>query len=190
LTVPRYYTPTGRSIQRSYKNGNKDYYDEYFLRIQNGELLDPVKLEVADYLKFTTPKGKVMYAGGGIMPVVFVTLDLSMHNETLTFLDRRRFISNFVFEELEKDRHAYDTISRNDFINNFKFSDDMVLEFQNYLNEKTKANITFVAYNEEVKQYIKATLADQLYGNGAFEEVINQTDIMIEEVLDLSNKDD
>ncbi|HLV38850.1 S41 family peptidase [Xanthomarina sp.] len=190
LTVSRYYTPTGRSIQRSYKNGNKDYYDEYFSRIQSGELLDPEKIEVADSLKFTTPKGKVVYGGGGIIPDVFVPLDLSMHNETLTFLDRRGFISNFVFEELEKDRHAYDTISRNDFINNFKFSDDMVLEFQNYLNEKTKANITFVAYNEEVKQYIKATLADQLYGNGAFEEVINQTDIMIEEVLDLSNKDD
>ncbi|HLV13539.1 MAG TPA: S41 family peptidase [Xanthomarina sp.] len=189
LTVSRYYTPTGRSIQRSYKNGNGDYYDEYFSRIQSGELLDPEKIEVADSLKFTTPKGKVVYGGGGIIPDVFVPLDLSMQNETLTFLDRRGFISNFVFEELEKDRHAYDAIPRNEFINEFEFNDDIVLEFQNYLNEKTKANITFVAYNEEVKQYIKATLADQLYGNGAFEEVLNQSDIMIDKVIALSNKD-
>ena len=190
LTVSRYYTPTGRSIQRSYQNGNSDYYDDYFERLQSGELLDPEKIEVADSLKFTTPKGKVVYGGGGIIPDVFVPLDLSMQNETLTFLDRRGFISNFVFEELEKDRHAYDSISRDEFITYFQFDDDMVLQFQDYLNEKTKANITFVAYNEEVKQYIKATLADQLFGNGAFEEVINQSDIMIEEVIALSNRED
>ncbi|PWK20805.1 S41 family peptidase [Xanthomarina spongicola] len=190
LTVSRYYTPTGRSIQRSYENGNRDYYDEYFDRLNSGELLDPEKIEVADSLKFTTPNGKVVYGGGGIIPDVFVPLDMSMQNETLTFLDRRGFISNFVFELLEKDRHAYDNISRKEFIMSFQFNDDMVLDFQNYLNEKTKANITFVAYNEEVKQYIKATLADQLYGNGAFEEVINQKDIMIEEVITLSNRVD
>lgn len=188
LTVSRYYTPTGRSIQRSYKNGNRDYYDEYFDRLNSGELLDPEKIEVADSLKFKTPKGKVVYGGGGIIPDVFVPIDMSMQNETLTFLERRGFISNFVFEMLEKDRHAYDDISRNEFINDFQFSDDMVLYFQNYLNERTKANITFVAYNQEVKLYIKATLADQLYGNGAFEEVINQKDIMIEEVIQLSNE--
>src|SRR5690606_41068425 len=90
LTVSRYYTPTGRSIQRSYQNGNSDYYDDYFERLQSGELLDPEKIEVADSLKFTTPKGKVVYGGGGIIPDVFVPLDLSMQNETLTFLDRRR----------------------------------------------------------------------------------------------------
>lgn len=190
LTVSRYYTPTGRSIQRSYENGNRDYYDEYFERMKSGELLDPEKIEVADSLKFKTPNGKVVYGGGGIIPDVFVPLDMSMQNETLTFLDRRGFISNFVFELLEKDRHAYDGISRKEFIKDFHFNDDMVLDFQNYLNEKTKANITFVAYNEEVKQYIKATLADQLFGNGAFEEVINQTDIMIEEVITLSNGED
>ncbi|TYA52409.1 S41 family peptidase [Formosa maritima] len=190
LTVSRYYTPTGRSIQRSYENGNRDYYDEYFDRLNRGELLDPEKIEVADSLKFTTPKGKVVYGGGGIIPDVFVPLDTSMQNETLTFLDRRGFISNFVFELLEKDRHAFDGISRKEFINDFQFNDDMVLDFQNYLNEKTKANITFVAYNEEVKQYIKATLADQLFGNGAFEEVINQTDIMIDEVITLSHRED
>lgn len=190
LTVSRYYTPTGRSIQRSYKNGNKDYYDEYFERLQRGELLDPDKIEVADSLKFTTPKGKVVYGGGGIIPDVFVPLDLSMENETLTFLDRRGFISNFVFEILEKDRHAYDKISRNEFIKYFQFDNAIVWEFQDYLNKKTKANITFVAYNEEVKQYIKASLADQLFGNGAFEEVINQSDAMIKELIGLSEKGD
>lgn len=186
LTVSRYYTPTGRSIQRSYKNGNKDYYDEYYHRIESGELLDENEMQVADSLKFTTPKGKVVYGGGGIIPDVFVPLDTSMQNETIMFLIRRGFISNFVFEYLDQDRHVYDNISREQFINDFELNDNIVLKFQDYLNEKTEANLTFVAYNEEIKHYIKATLADQLYGNGAFEEVINLNDIVIDEVIQLS----
>ncbi|GAA4972562.1 S41 family peptidase [Algibacter aquimarinus] len=188
LTVSRYYTPTGRSIQRPYKNGNKDYYDEYFERLDSGELLDPEKIQVADSLKFTTPKGKVVYGGGGIIPDVFVPIDNSMHNETLNFLQRRGFISYFVFEELEKDRHLYDGISKRDFIDSFEINDDLVFAFQDYLNVRTDSKITFVAYHDEVKQYLKATLADQLYGGGSFEEIFNQRDIMIDEVIKLSDE--
>ncbi|MEC3905927.1 S41 family peptidase [Tamlana sp. 2201CG12-4] len=188
LTVSRYYTPTGRSIQRPYGNGNKDYYDEYFERLDSGELLDPEKIKVDDSLKFTTPGGKVVYGGGGIIPDVFVPIDSSMQNETLSFLERRGFFGNFVFEELERDRHAYDGISRRDFIDTFEVGDDLVFAFQDYLNLRSDSKVTFVAYHDEVKQYIKATLADQLFGGGAFEEVYNQRDIMIDEVIKLSDE--
>ncbi|WP_136482095.1 S41 family peptidase [Cognatitamlana onchidii] len=186
LTVSRYYTPTGRSIQRPYNNGNNDYYDEVFDRLESGELLDPEKIKVDDSLKFTTPGGKTVYGGGGIIPDVFVPLDSSMQNETLSFLQRRGYFGNFVFEELEKDRHAYDGISREDFISDFEIGEDLVYAFQDYLNLRSDSKVTFVAYHDEVKQYIKATLADQLYGAGAFEEVYNQRDIMIDEVIKLS----
>ncbi|WP_372756987.1 S41 family peptidase [Mariniflexile sp.] len=187
LTVSRYYTPTGRSIQRPYKNGHKDYYDEYFERLDSGELLDPEKIQVADSLKYKTPKGKIVYGGGGIIPDVFVPIDSGMFNETLTFLQRRGFIGYFVFETLEKDRKLYNGITRKDFIDSFEVSEKMVYEFQDYLNLRTESKITFVAYHQEIKQYLKATLADQLFGNGAFEEVFNHHDIMIEEVIELSN---
>jgi len=187
LTVSRYYTPTGRSIQRPYNTGNKDYYDEYFERLDSGELLDSENIKVDDSLKFTTPKGKIVYGGGGIIPDVFVPIDNSMQNETLSFLLRRGFFGNFVFEELEKDRHLYDNTSRQDFIDAYEVEDDLVFAFQDYLNLRTDSKITFVAYHEEVKQYIKATLADQLFGAGAFEEVYNQRDIMIDEVIKLSD---
>ncbi|HMC00138.1 MAG TPA: S41 family peptidase [Flavobacteriaceae bacterium] len=188
LTVSRYYTPTGRSIQRSYENGNKDYYDDYFDRLENGELLDPDKITVADSLKFKTPKGKIVYGGGGIIPDIFVPLDNSMQNETLTYLNRRGFISYFVFEELEKDRTKYDGLEKQDFIDNFRVDDDFVLAFQDYLNIRTESTITFVAYHEEIKQYIKAALGDQLFGNGTFDEIINQSDLMIEEVIEYSKE--
>lgn len=186
LTVSRYYTPTGRSIQRAYEKGNRDYFDDYYSRIESGELLDPEKIEVADSLKFTTPKGKTVYGGGGIIPDVFVPLDQGMQNETITFLQRRGYINNFAFEELEKDRTVFEDISKEDFIADFEISDQVVQDFQDYLNGRRKTNIVFVAYKQEVKQFIKAALADQLYGNGTYEEVLNQRDNMINEVVNLS----
>jgi carboxyl-terminal processing protease len=186
LTVSRYFTPTGRSIQRSYENGNKDYYDEYFDRLDRGELIDSEKIEVNDSLKFRTPKGKIVYGGGGIIPDVFVPIDTSTKNETLTYLLNRGFISYFVFEELDKDRKVYEGISQQDFIDNFIVSDDVVVRFQDYLNIRSEHNITFVAYYNTVKQYIKATLAEQLFGRDAYEQLINQNDLMIEEVIKLS----
>ncbi|RKE99007.1 S41 family peptidase [Ichthyenterobacterium magnum] len=187
LTVARYYTPTGRSIQRPYANGKNDvYYKDYYKRLSNGELDNPESMEIADSLKFTTPNGKVVYGGGGIIPDIFVPLDTSVQNETLNYIKRRGYVSNFVFEELDKDRTVYDNISKTDFINTFEVSDDVVLRFQKYLNLKERTNITFVAYHDHMKRLIKSALAEQLYGDTAEEQILNSGDIMIEEVIALS----
>ena len=190
LTVSRYYTPTGRSIQRAYENGNRDYFDDYYSRIDSGELLDFDKIEIADSLKFITPKGKIVYGGGGIIPDIFVPLDQGMQNETITFLQRRNYISSFAFEQLEKDRASFQNITKSEFLIDFQVTDQVVEDFQDYLDIKRRTKIVFVAYKEEIKQYIKAAIADQLFGNGAFEEVLNQRDKMVNEVIVLSlNKD-
>lgn len=185
LTVSKYYTPTGRSIQRSYANGNTDYYDDFAYRVNNGELLDPSKIEVADSLKYKTPKGKIVYGGGGIIPDVFVPLDQKMYNETLSFLERKGYFSNFIFEEIEKDRQAYNAIAKQDFFENFQVDDQMVKDFENYLQIKTRSNIVFVAYRDQAKYYLKATIAEQLYGFGAFYKILNKHDTMIDKVKQL-----
>jgi len=186
LTVSRYYTPTGRSIQRPYENGNQDYYDDYFERLESGELQDSEKITVADSLKFITPNGKIVYGGGGIIPDVFVPIDNGIQNETFNYILRRGIMGNFVFEQLEKNRHANDKFSKQEFIDSFEMGDDMVFAFQDYVNMKTASNITFVAYHKEIKLYLKATLADQLYGDGAYEEILNKDDAMVDEVIKLS----
>ncbi|GAA0735849.1 MULTISPECIES: S41 family peptidase [Flavobacteriaceae] len=187
LTVSRYYTPTGRSIQRPYHNGNSDdYYNDYYKRLSSGELSEQENIKVADSLKFTTPNGKVVYGGGGIIPDIFVPLDTSIQNETLNYIRRRGYISNFVFEELDRDRSVYENVTKDDFIKNFEVSDDIVIKFQDYLNLKERTKITFVAYHDAMKQLIKADLADQLYGGNASEQIINEKDEMILEVIKLS----
>ncbi|APY08218.1 peptidase S41 [Winogradskyella sp. J14-2] len=189
LTVSRYYTPTGRSIQRPYTNGdNNSYYNDYYKRLRTGELADEENIKVDDSLKFTTPKGKVVYGGGGIIPDVFVPVDRSFDNETINYLRRRGHFGYFVFEELDKDRTIYQDVTKYDFINNFEVSDDIVIRFQDYVNRKEGTNITFVAYNDEIRRLIKATLARQLFDDNSFEEVLNKEDIMVQEVILLSNE--
>ena len=92
----------------------------------------------------------------------------------------------FVFRELDKDRSVYKDVSKRDFIENFEVSDDIVLRFQDYVNARERTNITFVAYNDVIKLLIKATLAQQLYDDNAYKEIVNKRDIMIDEVILLS----
>ncbi|MDP4224468.1 MAG: S41 family peptidase, partial [Bacteroidota bacterium] len=75
LTIARYYTPTGRSIQKSYKNGLDEYYNDLTARYEHGEFEVSDSIHFADSLRYTTPEGKVVYGGGGIMPDIFVPVD-------------------------------------------------------------------------------------------------------------------
>lgn len=188
LTISRYYTPTGRSIQRSYENGNKAYYHDYYKRVDNGELSNETKIEVADSLKFTTPKGKVVYGGGGIIPDVFVPIDKKMENDRLERIVESGIMDYFVFENLDKDRSAFKDMSKSSFINTYSVTDDEVTEFEAYLELRTGYEFFFSSYKEEMKLYLKATLAEQLFGNEASTQIINSNDIMIEKVLDIVEK--
>ncbi|MDT0558171.1 S41 family peptidase [Ichthyenterobacterium sp. W332] len=187
LTVSRYYTPTGRSIQRPYDNGNKRYYEDYYKRLRSGELSNDENIKVADSLRFVTPQGKVVYGGGGIIPDIFVPLDTSVQNETLSYIEERGYISYFVFEELDKDRDVYQDVSKEDFMKHFEVSDDVVIRFQDYLNFRERTRVSFVAYHDQIKLMIKAALGQQLFGDEAYHQILNSSDDMIEEVL-LLNK--
>jgi len=185
LTVSRYYTPTGRSIQRSYENGNEDYYHEYYKRIDNGELSDANNIEIADSLKFTTPKGKVVYGGGGIIPDVFVPINKKMENGTINRIQASGIMRYFVFEDLDKNRTPFQNMTQEDFVSNYAVADADLDRFTEYLNRRTRYKITFVAYKEEVKLHLKATLAEQLYGTEAHMQVLNSNDAMLEKVKEL-----
>lgn len=186
LTISRYYTPTGRSIQRPYENGSKSYYDDFYERYLNGELDSADSIKIADSLKFTTPKGKVVYGGGGIIPDVFVPLKSTINEEALKSYLRGGFMGQYVFELLDRNRHRYDGLSVKEFITDVAISDDMVQGFQEYSMNRNIA-IEVSAYKEVIKKYLKATIALHLYGSNGFEEIINQGDEMIEKVIELSN---
>ncbi|OKY96912.1 MAG: peptidase [Alistipes sp. 58_9_plus] len=105
LTVARYYTPTGRSIQKPYVNGDEyDYEMDIVRRYRNNEFFSADSIHFADSLRFVTPKGKVVYGGGGIMPDIFIPMDTTdltpyymevsgrniLYRYTLDYADRHR----------------------------------------------------------------------------------------------------
>ncbi|MDX1461421.1 MAG: S41 family peptidase [Marinirhabdus sp.] len=184
LTIARYYTPTGRSIQKPYGDGNDAYYDEYESRYENGELRHADSIKVADSLKYVTPGGKVVYGGGGIVPDVFVPKDTSIASETLAFVSRSGYMGYFVFEFLEKHRTDFENISFEVFERNYEVDTELAEEFIAYAR-LGEARIDLSEYTEDLKKAIKANIAQQLYGSNAFEYIINQGDPMLNKVLEL-----
>ena len=187
LTIARYYTPTGRSIQRPYGNGNDTYYSDYESRYRNGELIHADSIKVADSLKYKTPKGKVVYGGGGIIPDVFVPKDTSVENETLQYVSRSGFMSYFIFEYLEKNRTFFKGMKFDDFRKNFHVDDKLSKEFIAYA-KFNEAQIDLSNYAEELKRTLKANIAQQLFGPNEYEIILNENDPMILKVLELETE--
>jgi len=184
LTIARYYTPTGRSIQRSYENGNNEYYHDYENRYKNGEMESRDSIKIADSLRFVTPKGKVVYGGGGIIPDVFIPKDTSLENETLEYISRSGFASYFVFEFLEKNRNSLNEITRQEFLDTYEIGDDLVHEFFDY-SRMAEAHIGFENHKGQVKNILKANIAQQLFGSNTYEYILNKDDSMLKKVIEL-----
>lgn len=184
LTIARYYTPTGRSIQKPYGNGNDAYYSDYEKRYKNGELLSADSIKVADSLRFVTPKGKVVFGGGGIIPDVFVSKDTSPESETLQFVSRSGFMSYFIFEYLDKNRDLFNDMTFLQFADKFEVDETIVNDFLEY-SRFSEARLDLNNYSEELKKALKANIAQQLYGPNAFEYILNEGDPMLQKVLEL-----
>ena len=104
LTVARYYTPTGRCIQKPYTDDKTTYYNEEYDRYQNGELLNVDSIKLDKTKQYKTPEGKIVYGGGGIMPDVFVPIDTAKANSFLNKVFYVGAINTFAFEYSDKHR--------------------------------------------------------------------------------------
>ena len=187
LTIAKYYTPTGRSIQKPYGEGNDIYYQDYQNRYHSGEMVTQDSIKVVDSLRFITPKGKIVYGGGGIIPDVFVSKDTSLEKETLDYISRSGFASYFVFEYLEQNREDFKGITSEDFMAHYEVNDSLFNNFLNFtgiINEPKE----FKPYQDHLKVILKASIAQQLFGTNAFELILNSDDKMIQKVLKLESE--
>lgn len=183
LTVSRYYTPTGRSIQRSYRNGTQDYYERFVQRYHNGELVSVDSIKVADSLKFTTPGGKVVYGGGGIIPDVFVPIG-SNEEEAIAALDSRGYFSRFAFNHLEADRSLYAAYDADRFYREFEVDDILFDRLMGFLSQ-FRLNLNFYDYEDLLKAHIKGAIADQLFSPNLKARILAPTDSVLRKVIEL-----
>lgn len=183
LTISRYYTPSGRSIQKPYTKGEGEVYSHDFeTRFESGELYAKDKIKIADSLKFKTKKGRIVYGGGGIVPDIFVPLEVKKGEESLAYILNSGVVGHFVFEQLDKNRAIYKGLKFPQFISKIQKDDSYIPKFELYLKD---AGIeTRLESNKAlVQKYITAELARQLFGERDYFSVILKDDTMINEVL-------
>lgn len=182
LTIARYYTPTGRSIQKPYSKGNEAYFKESDTRFQNGELYEKDSIKVSNALKFKTKKGKIVYGGGGIVPDVFVPLEVEHGNESTAYLLQSGVVGYFVFEQLDKNRNAFNGLTFQQFLTKMNETDKYFDSFQKYIFENG-LDLKFGKSKSLVKRYVAAEFARQLYGEKYYYEIVLKEDAMIKAVL-------
>ena len=183
LTVSRYYTPTGRSIQKPYVNkGNHEYFNEFEERYYGGELMNVDSIKVNDTLKYITPKGKIVYGGGGIIPDVFVAIDTTLYFNRV----HNRKLNDFVFDYLDNHRDDFRDLKFNSFLEKFDNNDQI---FNKYL-ESIPAEYREMEIGEtkNVKMYLKALFAQQIFDINAYYKIINENDKIINKVKELNKE--
>ncbi len=177
LTIARYYTPTGRCIQKPY-NDSTNYFDEFSERYMHGELFHSDSIQKIDTLKFKTPKGRIVYGSGGITPEVFVALDTA-NNIVLNSLFGSGVLRDFCFDYFDKNYNQLKKYkSEDDFIAQFKTSEQMLNEILNLAKSK-KLSINNKEWNRaklDIKQRIKSTLGRYLFEDRTAFKVLYPTD--------------
>ncbi len=153
LTVARYYTPTGRSIQKSYTNGEGEAYAEDLLnRYAMGELFVADSIHFVDSLKKVTPKGKVVYGGGGIMPDIFVPVDTVDITRYYIEVSARNIIYNYTTKYADDNREAINAVKSLDELDQLLESDTRLLNnFVTYASSKgVKPNWGEIARSKKI----------------------------------------
>jgi len=170
LTISRYYTPSGRSIQKPYHAGDFDEYaGDISKRASHGEFFHADSIKFADSLKYQTTKGRVVYGGGGIMPDVFVPKDTSMITQYLVELAARDVIREYAHDYYFKNRKTLEKLEYEDFREDFDITDKMLTNMTDLAtsyNIKYK-NDDFQISKEYIKVQIKGLIARSVWGNNS-----------------------
>lgn len=183
LTTARYYTPSGRSIQKPYIKGEGENYNhEFDKRFESGELYEKDKIKIADSLKFKTKKGRIVYGGGGIVPDLFIPLEVVKGEEGVAYLLNTGIVGHFVFEQLDKDRKKYTSLTFDEYLKVAKEDQTLVKKLEKYLLT-TGFDVDLSKSNDFVKKNIIAEFTRQLFGESHYYQVVLKDDAMIKAVL-------
>lgn len=179
LVISKYFTPSGRCIQKPYNKTSKKYNEEILERFETGEIYDESKIKFPDSLKYKTTAGRTVYGGGGILPDVFMPLDTMGRSNYYTDL----FINGVFRQYSLKYADSHPEIKTQyangfEFAKKFQVSEDLLKDFIAYGEEKK------VKFNEKeyqtslklIKMLIKANIGQRLWNDEGFFPVLHQND--------------
>jgi carboxyl-terminal processing protease len=187
LTVARYYTPTGRCIQKSYEGDLEDYHAESYNRYESGELLSADSIQFPDSLKYYTPEGKLVYGGGGIMPDVFVPLDTTGGTPFLYELRYRGILHDFALNYADANRQKLVGEYKNavGFKNKFQVKDNLFNSLIKFAedNEMERNLEQIVASKDLIRRGLKAAISRNLFNDFGYYVIINDYDKTVQKAI-------
>lgn len=192
LTIARYFTPSGRSIQKPYDEGYEAYERDQLDRFEHGEFFSADSIKFNDSLKYQTKKGRTVYGGGGIMPDYFVPLDTTMNSAYVNKLFSSDTSREYLLDYVSKNKGNFTKISVEDYYKNFKVSDAMLNDLVAF-GKKNKVEFDakdFAKSKEYLRILIKAHLGRQLYDDSAFYKVINDINEVYQQAIKLFGEAD
>jgi carboxyl-terminal processing protease len=178
LTVARYYTPVGRSIQRSYSNGQLAYFDEISSRYHNGGMVSADSVKNDTTKLFASKAGKKIYGGGGISPDYFVASDTSRLDPLTAKLFVKGLLSDFGYLYYMKNRGLSNTYKTStQFSRDFRLSENDWMYFQQ-LAAKDSLDVSRLPAVEKnyLMKALKSSVARQLFRTEGYVEVMNADD--------------
>ncbi|MDB5256649.1 MAG: ctpA [Chitinophagaceae bacterium] len=179
LTISRYYTPSGRSIQKHYDSKHSDEYNtELLKRYEKGEYFHADSIKFDDSLKYKTTKGRVVYGGGGIMPDYFVPRDTSAYTRYLSDLFNQNVIREYTLNYYSNNKAKLSKMEFADYKKNFQITESMMTELK-ALAAKSGVKHNEKEYNiskEYIKNNVKAYIARSAWGAKGFYPIYNETD--------------
>jgi carboxyl-terminal processing protease len=190
LTTAHYYTPSGRCIQKSYKDGVEEYKTDYQKRLENGEMFHADSISFPDSLKFRTlANGRTVYGGGGIMPDIFIPLDTSKLYGYYNRLQRNNIINNYALDYIDANRSKltkqFPTFTK--FNDSFQVTKEMIESVvkagEKEKIEREQKSIDFAI--PVFKKEIKALIARNLFAGNDFFQIYNEDDPALLKALEL-----
>ena len=189
LTIARYYTPTGRSIQKPYEGGYEDYEKELSVRYKKGELNSIDSVHFPDSLKYTTPGGRTVYGGGGIMPDIFVPLDTVGISPFYTEVNGKGLIVQYAYDYLDSNRkmimEKYPELEI--YKERFTIHDATYRDFIRYAlkNGATRDEKGELYSSSLIRTQLKALIARQIWKNQGFYPVIHDIDFTLKKAEEI-----
>jgi carboxyl-terminal processing protease len=187
LTIARYYTPTGRSIQKPYENGLDDYLNELHDRFDRGEFVYADSIRFADSLKYITPAGKTVYGGGGIMPDIFVPMDTTFHADYYKQAVSRGLLGRFAFRYADNNREKLRGFKNHHEIVKYLDQQDLLGQFINFAEENglKESNEEIILSQDVILISTKALIARFIIDNEGYYPIIHQIDPMVQKSLEI-----
>ncbi len=186
LTISRYYTPSGRSIQKPY--GDMDAYDKDIVkRYKHGEFFHADSIHFNDSLKYHTLNGRTVYGGGGIMPDYFVPLDTANSSRYFNDLFAANAVREFAFNYAEENKSTLEKMGFEKYREKFQVDDALLFKLEKLgQKEGVKPQPKDLARNKAVFQvYLKAEIARRIWGNQSFYPIFNQDNEVLQQAVKL-----